>query len=428
MKRLLSLILALMMISSAAILAVSADVIYEDDFNDEEFDLYDVATGEGFWFKNLKTGEHGMGKFEETGGTLNGFDDAKFAFSMYWGNDEVTPEIDFEEVAPIMNREMTVWIDVKVDESGISEDFAAGLAFVDSYDKWRGYSQDRDTYYVLYNALQTSKGTTKTSFVSLSCATERREKDNPDHIYGEYFIEGDPYFNINGEAVKIGIRFGNGNITAYANGKIVGSYDRETIGMQATPAAWIYNQGCYVEFDNYGLGTYDHNVKKMTRPEDYALYEGKITVMDGETEVGVFNKAEDDVAEITAPKVEGKKFVKWEGLKIGDVEVTEENKDKIALLYCIDIDSFENETFKITMPDTDVVLKAVYEESQDEEPVLAGDANGDGKLNAKDVTAIMKHLVGATPKAFDSAAADYDANGKINAKDVTGLMKYLVNA
>lgn len=57
---------------------------------------------------------------------------------------------------------------------------------------------------------------------------------------------------------------------------------------------------------------------------------------------------------------------------------------------------------------------------------LPGDVDGNGKLNAKDVTAIMKYLVGAAPKNFNEAAADFDANGKINAKDVTKLMKYLV--
>ena len=45
---------------------------------------------------------------------------------------------------------------------------------------------------------------------------------------------------------------------------------------------------------------------------------------------------------------------------------------------------------------------------------------------AKDVTAIMKYLVGKAPEGFDETAADFDGNGKINAKDVTGLMKQLV--
>ena len=70
---------------------------------------------------------------------------------------------------------------------------------------------------------------------------------------------------------------------------------------------------------------------------------------------------------------------------------------------------------------------AYYAEKKAASAVLAGDVNGDNKLNAKDVTAIMKYLVGAAPAKFDADAADYDGNGSINAKDVTKLMKYLVS-
>ena len=59
--------------------------------------------------------------------------------------------------------------------------------------------------------------------------------------------------------------------------------------------------------------------------------------------------------------------------------------------------------------------------------LIPGDVNGDGKLNAKDVTALMKYLIGSAPKGFIEAAADYDGNGKLNAKDVTALMKFLVS-
>ena len=61
-------------------------------------------------------------------------------------------------------------------------------------------------------------------------------------------------------------------------------------------------------------------------------------------------------------------------------------------------------------------------------PVLMqGDMNGDGKVNAKDVTALMKSLIGAAPSNFVADAADYNQDGKVNAKDVTSLMKDLVN-
>ncbi len=59
--------------------------------------------------------------------------------------------------------------------------------------------------------------------------------------------------------------------------------------------------------------------------------------------------------------------------------------------------------------------------------ILPGDVNGDGKLNAKDVTAIMKHLINKTPAGFVIEAADFNGDGKLNAKDVVALMRSLIN-
>ena len=61
-------------------------------------------------------------------------------------------------------------------------------------------------------------------------------------------------------------------------------------------------------------------------------------------------------------------------------------------------------------------------------PAAFGDVNGDGALNAKDVTMIMKFLVGAKNDKFLEYAADFNGDGAVNAKDVTSLMKKLVAA
>ena len=64
--------------------------------------------------------------------------------------------------------------------------------------------------------------------------------------------------------------------------------------------------------------------------------------------------------------------------------------------------------------------------------LVTGDANGDGKLNARDVTAIMKAVIventpsGLYPANFIRKAADFNGDGKLNARDVVGLMKLLV--
>ena len=55
-----------------------------------------------------------------------------------------------------------------------------------------------------------------------------------------------------------------------------------------------------------------------------------------------------------------------------------------------------------------------------------GDVNADGKVNARDVTDLMKGILNGT--ADKNANADINGDGKVNARDVTALMKLLVAA
>lgn len=57
---------------------------------------------------------------------------------------------------------------------------------------------------------------------------------------------------------------------------------------------------------------------------------------------------------------------------------------------------------------------------------VRGDVNGDGTINARDISAIMKHLLNNTPAGFNKAAADYNGDGAINARDISGIMKELL--
>ena len=56
---------------------------------------------------------------------------------------------------------------------------------------------------------------------------------------------------------------------------------------------------------------------------------------------------------------------------------------------------------------------------------LYGDANGDGRVNAKDVTGIMKAIISGDTLRLIGANADVNLDNNINAKDVTAIMKYL---
>lgn len=55
---------------------------------------------------------------------------------------------------------------------------------------------------------------------------------------------------------------------------------------------------------------------------------------------------------------------------------------------------------------------------------LYGDVNGDGAVNSKDLTRLMKYTAGVDVEVFD---ADLTYDGKINAKDLTRLMKVLAD-
>ncbi len=76
--------------------------------------------------------------------------------------------------------------------------------------------------------------------------------------------------------------------------------------------------------------------------------------------------------------------------------------------------------------DNDPLFKANIVFNYKPEPI-PGDTNGDGRINAKDVIATMRYLVGWRDEAFDPSAADYNGDGKINAKDVLMIILDIVN-
>ncbi len=69
----------------------------------------------------------------------------------------------------------------------------------------------------------------------------------------------------------------------------------------------------------------------------------------------------------------------------------------------------------------------VYSEAPAEgEGIRYGDANGDGKVNVSDVTALLKYIAG-WGVTIDTEAADVDLSEKVNLSDVVMLLKYLAN-
>ena len=73
----------------------------------------------------------------------------------------------------------------------------------------------------------------------------------------------------------------------------------------------------------------------------------------------------------------------------------------------------------------------VVEPEPEPDPVLLGDVNGDGTVNAKDLTRLTKYVsAGANGSVVlpSAEAADVTADGSINAKDLARLKKYLATS
>jgi hypothetical protein len=59
---------------------------------------------------------------------------------------------------------------------------------------------------------------------------------------------------------------------------------------------------------------------------------------------------------------------------------------------------------------------------------VAGDVNGDGVLNATDVTTLLTLILNDTPSVSSYPAGDYNGDGVINTTDVTMLLTYILNS
>ena len=59
--------------------------------------------------------------------------------------------------------------------------------------------------------------------------------------------------------------------------------------------------------------------------------------------------------------------------------------------------------------------------------IIAGDINGDGKLNNKDLTRLMKYIADNETTVVKNTV-DVNGDGAVTAKDLTRLLKYLSGA
>ena len=63
----------------------------------------------------------------------------------------------------------------------------------------------------------------------------------------------------------------------------------------------------------------------------------------------------------------------------------------------------------------------------DDAPAPDGDVNGDGKINARDVIALMNAVLGKSAPGFSFYCADVYTDGRLNARDVQAVMKAMLS-
>ncbi len=69
-----------------------------------------------------------------------------------------------------------------------------------------------------------------------------------------------------------------------------------------------------------------------------------------------------------------------------------------------------------------------HKEQKTEEPsdVLLGDVNNDGRINARDARALLRHIAGLDDSnAVNEEAADFNKDGRVNARDARALLRHI---
>ena len=83
-------------------------------------------------------------------------------------------------------------------------------------------------------------------------------------------------------------------------------------------------------------------------------------------------------------------------------------------------------TYRVTKVTGAVTITVTTEKSETTEDILIGDANLDGTINIKDVTAIQRHCAEYESLTGNAAtAADVDGDGSITVNDATCIQLYL---
>ena len=86
-------------------------------------------------------------------------------------------------------------------------------------------------------------------------------------------------------------------------------------------------------------------------------------------------------------------------------------------------DATDGNTYYLNNDGDNYCVTFAYGEAQE---LNLGDANGDGEVDVKDVTALITHILGVSPEGFVKANANVNGDEVIDVKDVTALINLIL--
>lgn len=478
MKKLISFLLAAVMFAYVSYIGVRAEILFTDPF-DVKTDYW-IYAGNMFKISDVN-GNHMLEGKSNSRVHQGHYTPSKEGVGYGAGNGTITTG--------------TFWVELYT-ELKDNKNAGAGLWWKNTYHQKHEGADIADTFTLKYYPA-TSKVIFRRDYPGATTDEERIITTYEDpHQIGENMKSMTP--------VTLGMRVEPGRISAFANGKCIGTFYDATIGIDPCPVL-LWNDGLHVYYDNYNLGDLDELLIPSIVPGDadweYKIANGKVTItkyLGSDTVVEIpaylsLNKypvtaindnafancsatsiiIPDSVTEIGTKAFYGCSALTNVSIPDGITSISRYMFEGCTSLTSITIPnsvtSIGDVAFSsctslssITIPDSVTSignyaftycssLKTVYYSGSEEDwkkiaiddnndPLFnaniifnssgpsaePGDANGDGKINAKDIIAVMRAMLGNPPEGFSFKAADMDQNGRINARDVIAIMRTML--
>lgn len=235
MKKALTVMLAVVMLASIACISSSAGIRFTDTF--------DTWVEGGFWIGSSEDPQGDAHVISDINGNnvLEGFGEARVHQGHYNSNDDGTPGY-LPGNGTVTTG--TFWIDIYAEiERG--EGDGAGLWWKNTYhEKFEG-ADKADAFTVKYHP-GTSTFVFMRDYPEATTDEERiiAKYEDPRQL-GENMASMKP--------VTVGFRVDPGKISAFADGKLIGSFEDPTIGTEPCPVL-LWNDGLHVYWDNFNVG------------------------------------------------------------------------------------------------------------------------------------------------------------------------------